>query len=686
MALSSPVGFRLLGPLEFFDGRRWTPVGAPKQRALLAVLLINANRTVPANQLVAELWGEQPPASAAGLLAGYVWRLRRGLGDPDGRTLTTRAPGYRLVVPPGAADVHEYEALVAAGRRSRADGDLAGAVTTLSKALDMWRGAPLADVALIPSVLTESARLEEGRLAVVEARIDAEIELGRHEALLPELKRMVSQFPLRERLHAHLMVALYRTGQQAEALGAYRDLRQLLVDELGIEPSKPLRELQGRILREDPLLLETAQHAVPATAVLRLAVPHTLPPDVPVFVDRDGELTWITARLTGGEQRCAIHGMGGSGKTTLAVHAAHRVAARFPDGQVYLNLEACAVRPPLRPVEAIGRLLAALAVPAAEVPPEEERAAALLRTALAGRRVVVVLDDVLDTGQIHQLLPTTPGCAVILTSRPATTAVEGSGLLRLGRFPLAVAIDLIRRYAGAERVDADLEAAARVARLCEYLPLALRIAATRLAQRPEWSIRDFATRLADPRRRLDALTCDGLSVRANLWAGTRLLQRLADPSAARALRLLGVLDLPVVGTAALAVLLAQPHEAAELTAERLVDAGLIETLGIDRYWVPELVRLFARAEYLPAGEERAAAHRVVEHYRDVVCEHLARLAAEPGPGHAAAARGDFVAGLAWYGQERAVLRVLAARPPDTGLSALIERLRAALRQAAARVR
>jgi DNA-binding SARP family transcriptional activator len=686
MALSSPVGFRLLGPLEFFDGRQWTPVGAPKQRALLAVLLINANRTVPVNQLVTELWGERPPASAAGLLAGYVWRLRRGLGDLEGRTLTTRAPGYQLVVPPGAADVHEYEALVVAGRRSRAEGDLADAVATLSKALDMWRGAPLADVALIPSVLTESARLEEARLAVVEARIDAEIELGRHEALLPELKLMVSQFPLRERLHAHLMVALYRTGQQAEALGAYRDLRQLLVDELGIEPSKPLRELQGRILREDPLLLETAQDTAPATAVVRLAVPRTLPLDVPVFVDRNGELSWITGRITGGEQRCAIHGMGGSGKTTLAVHAAHRVAARFPDGQVYLNLEACAAGRPLRPVDAIGRLLAALAVPAAEVPPEEERAAALLRTALAGRRVVVVLDDVLDTGQIHQLLPTTPGCAVILTSRPAPTAVEGPGLLRLGRFPQEVAIDLIRRYAGAERVDADLEAAARVARLCDYLPLALRIAATRLAQRPEWSLRDFAARLADPQRRLDALTCDGLSVRASLWAGTRLLQRLADPSAAHALRLLGLLDLPVVGTAALAALLAQPHQAAELTAERLVDAGLIETLGIDRYRVPELVRLFARAEYVAVSEERAAARRVVEHYRDVVCEHLARLSAAPGPGHGAAAHGDFVAGLAWYRQERAALRVLAARSPDTGLPALTERFSAALRQAAARVR
>ena len=616
------VNFRLLGPLEFFDGQRWSSIGAAKQRALLAVLLINANHVVSADQLIAELWGERPPASAAGLLAGYVWRLRRCLGDPDGRTLATRAPGYQLVVPPGAADVDDYEALVAAGRRGLAAGELCTAVTALSAALELWRGTPLADVALVPSVLTESARLEEARLAVVEARIGAEIGLGRHEALLPELKLMVSQFPLRERLHAHLMVALYRTGQQAEALGAYRDLRQLLIEELGIEPSKPLRELQGRILREDPLLLETAEDTAPATAVLRLAVPRTLPPDVPVFVGLDEELDRITARLTGGEQRCAIHGLAGTGKTTLAVHAAHRVAAAFPDGQIYLDLGASGGRAPLRPIEAIGRLLTALGVPAANVSSDVEHAAALLRTALADRRVIVVLDDVLDTDQIRRLLPATPGCAVILASRPAATVVDGSGLYRLGRLSMAAAMHLIRRYAGADRVDADLDATAQLARLCEYLPLPLRIAAARLAQRPEWTVRDFAARLADPRRRLDALTCDGLSVRASLRAGTRLLHRLGDPSAPRTVGLLGVLDLPVLQTSALAAALEEPDEVAELTAERLVDAGLIEPLGMDRYRVPALVRLFARDELISAGNEWS--RRVIGHHDNPVRAQFSR--------------------------------------------------------------
>ncbi|HEY1574703.1 MAG TPA: AfsR/SARP family transcriptional regulator [Pseudonocardiaceae bacterium] len=590
--MSSPIGFRILGPLEFFDGEHWSAIGAAKQRALLAVLLVNANHTVSAEALIAELWGERPPASAAGLLAGYVWRLRRRLGDPAGRLLRTRAPGYQLALPSGATDVQRYEELVGAGRRSLADGDLAAAVGTLSAALAIWRGRPLADVALVPSVLAESARLEEARLAVVEARIDAEIGLGRHEALLPELKLMVSQYPLRERLHAHLMVALYRTGQQAEALGAYRDLRRLLVDELGIEPSTPLRELQNRILRSDPLLEAGQQAGTAAAVVVRLAVPHTLPADVPVFVGRHDELSWVVSRLTGDARCCAIHGMAGVGKTTLAVHAAHLAAGAFPDGQVYLNLGGGADTGPLPPVDAIGGLLGALGI--ADVPGDLPRATALLRTVLAGRQLLVVLDDVLDTAQIQDLLPATPGCAVLLVSRTASAAVDGSGLLRLGRFDDTAAVELVRRYAGAARVDADPMATARLVRLCDHLPLALRIAATRLAQRPEWTIEQLADRLADPARRLDTLTCDGLSVRTSLCEGARLVERGADPLTARALGALAGLDLPVLPTDALAATLDVPTAVAEPAAERLVDAGLIETVGMDRYRVPELVGLFAR--------------------------------------------------------------------------------------------
>lgn len=665
MGASARIKIRFLGPLEFFDGERWAPIKAAKQRALLAILLTNANRTVPVYQLIAELWGERPPPSATGLLAGYVWRLRKTLGDQDGDILATRAPGYQLIVPLGAADVHDYEALVAAGRRSVTEGDPTSAVATLSAALDLWRGRPLADVPLVPSVLGEQARLEEGRLAVVEARIGAELGLGRHEVLLPELKLMVSQYPLRERLHAHLMVALFRTGQQAEALGAYRDLRRLLIDELGIEPSKPLRDLHAQILREDLLPPQTAPHR---TAVVQLAVPRTLPPDVPAFVGRDAELERLTARLTSGAQRCAVHGLAGAGKTAVALHVAHQVAGLFPDGQVYLDLGASGAQVPLRPAEVIGRLLTALTVPATDLPTDEERAAALLRTVLSGRRLLLVLDDVLDSAQIRHLLPAAPGSAVIIAGRPATAVVEGAGQLRLGRLPVTAAVDLIRRYAGAERVDADRAAAARLARGCDHLPLALRIAATRLAQRPEWTVRDLADRLADPRRRLDMLACDGLSVVASLRGSARLLQRVGDRTATRTLRMLGVLDLPVVRADALAVLLEETEAVAERTAERLVDAGLIESVSLGRYRIPDLVRLFARAEYVTDAEERTGTRRVVEHYERAVREQLGRGVADSA---------------AWYRQERAALTSLAGRAGGTALPRLVGQLHKALGQRAA---
>jgi DNA-binding SARP family transcriptional activator len=566
--------FRLLGPLEFFDGSRWCAIGAAKQRALLAVLLINRNRAVSADQLLAELWGEQPPSSAAALLAGYVWRLRRLLDDQSGHVLVTKAPGYQLVLPAGRSDLDDYETLVADGRRSLAAGDLAASVTALTSALGLWRGAPLADVALLPSVLTESARLEEARLAVIETRIGAEIGLGRHEVLLPELKAMVSRFPLRERLHEYLMMVLYRTGQQAEALGAYRDLRQLLIEELGVEPSRPLRELHERILREDPLLAAIAE-ARPTSGVGSASgagvgsavglLPRTLPPDAPVFVGRSLETARIVDRLGRGMGWCAVHGMAGVGKTALAVHAAHQLAGRFPDGQIYL-----------RAVDSAGRLLVALGEP--NPPSDEERAVALLRSTLAGRRVLFVFDDVLGAAQVRALLPATPGSAAIVVGRAAMTEVDAEGLIRLEPLSADESMELLRSYA---RV-ADAE----IARLCEYLPLALRIAAARLAQRPEWTVGELAERLTDPARRLDLLECGGLSVRASLLAGVRLL----EPDI---LRLLGGLDLPVLRTEALAVLLAETPDVAEGIAEQLVDAGLIEPLGMGRYRVPELFRCLA---------------------------------------------------------------------------------------------
>ncbi len=247
--------FRIIGPVEFDSGSGWHGVKSAKQRALLAALIIRANHIVPADQLYDELWEGEPPNSANTLLAGYVWRLRRLLGDRDGEAIVTRSPGYQLQVSPGTLDVHEYEARVAVAHANLRNGNAEAAVVGFTDAFALWRGVPLADVHRSPLVRAEVARWEESWIAAAEARIGARLQLGRHASVLPDLKHMVSQHPLRERLHGYLMLALYRDGQQAMALAAYRDLRRLLIDELGVEPSTALRGLQQRILRNDPSLL-----------------------------------------------------------------------------------------------------------------------------------------------------------------------------------------------------------------------------------------------------------------------------------------------------------------------------------------------------------------------------------------------------------------------------------------------
>lgn len=579
--------FRILGAVEVFDGSSWRTIGSAKQRALLASLLLNANQVVPADRLISDLWPDGPPASASGLLAGYVWRLRQALGDES--MLITRAPGYQLAVPSGAIDVHYYETLVTQGR---AASDLEEAVSAFTRALAVFRDVPFADIPLTPSVLAERARLEESQLSVVEARIDAEIKLDRHEALLPELKLLVSQFPLRERLHAHLMMVLYKCGHQADALGTYRDLRRLLVNELGIEPSKPLRDLQQRILQEDPTLVGAAPvRARPRT-----------PPPRGVLIGRARELAAVAARLAT-DQVCAVHGPVGVGKTALAAHAAFSVAARFPVGVLHFSS-----------AEALHSL-----------PPG----------------VLAVLDDVSDVGVIPA------GVGVLATSRGPVRGIPGSAHVQLNRLSQPAAVELLRTGVG----DRD-GPIAEIARLCEHLPLALRLAGDRLATRPDWPLTDFATRLADPRRRLDLLSWQDNSVRDRL--------RSAWDSLASAelttLRLLGALDLPVVAADTIGALIGRSETEASLIAERLVDAGLVETLTMDRYRMPDLVRLFARERQ--DGDASAAISRVVEHYVALVD-----------------ARRSTPDRRAWYRGELATLRSLSLHDRSDRLHQAVAQLR-----------
>ncbi|MFD4658718.1 BTAD domain-containing putative transcriptional regulator [Kitasatospora sp. NPDC058444] len=684
-----PVKYRVLGPVEYHDGENWVAVKAAKQRALLAVLLLNANHLVPAQQLHSELWSDGSSSHVGSLLAGCVWRLRAAIGDSEGKSLLTRPTGYQLAVPSGGLDLHAYESLVASGRTQRASGNPVEALRSFSAALDLWRGAPLADVALTSSIMAESARLEESRLAVMEAKLGVQIALGAHEDILPELKLLVAQHPLRERLHEYLMTALYRTGQQAEALGVYRDLHHLLADELGIDPSRPLRELQQRILEEDPRLNddgavhqavtvsapgEPVVSASGAAAVPAGAAPRLLPRQRAPFVGRTSELDGLVRLLSEGRPAVAIHGPAGSGKSVLAVAAAHAAAGEFPGGQVHVDMRGTAGGSALRPEQAMEVILASFGIE----PGSGEAAALRTGAGPAGRRALVVLDNVRDSAQIRELLPATPGISFLVTSRSPIAGTDGLTHLRLGGLTESASIDLLRRSVGAPRVDAEPAAAAELVRSCDYSPFALRLAADRLATRPDWTVADFARYVAEPHQRLDFLADGDVSLRDSLMASVRLLAGGTgesdtdgrsggrDAAAVTALRRLGFLDRTVVTVEALAVLLGSSEGEAHRIAERLVDVGLLESLAIDRYRVPQSVRALARELAGSDREDAEAVRRVVDHYAGAAQD-------QPGPAHGA-----------WDRAERETLRALVPRDRTGALAESLGGTRYVLRVSGSR--
>ena len=623
--------FRLLGPLEVWDGSRWTTPTASKQRALLTVLLLHPNQAVSAERLIDELWGEHLPGTPANLLQVYVSRLRKLLDDEPGGVLRTRPHCYELLVQPGDLDVDLFERLVQDGHHALQAAALELAAEQLTAALALWRGEPLSDVPTTTTVAAEVVRLQERRLTALEARFEAELGLGRHAEVLPDLKEQVAAFPLREGLWMHLMVALYRCGRQAEALGAYRDLRQTLHDELAIEPSPSLRRLEQSILTDDPALTPP----VPATSHRRVAaatttgarttgpVPCQLPPDVGDFTGRAEPLAWLRGML-GREPGstvtsmvvCAISGTAGVGKTALAIHAGHQLTERFPDGQLYVDLHgATSGLRPLHPLGVLGRFLRALGVEGSAIPTELDEAAARFRSQVAPKRLLVVLDNARDAAQVHPLLPASPGCGVLVTSRRVLAALDAAHHLHLDVLFPQEANELLGRLSGGQRVAAEPEATGQLAHWCGHLPLALRIAGARLAARPTWPVSALAERLADQQWRLDELELAEVGVRASFQVSYHELGASADPldrTAARAFGLLGVVDGPDVSLPVAARLLDQPQQVAERVLERLVDAHLLETPASGRYRLHDLLRLYTRElarELCPEPEWAAALQR-----------------------------------------------------------------------------
>lgn len=595
--------FQILGSICVDADGHGVAITAGRERILLAMLLLNAGKTVSTDQLVEAIWATEVPHNVRNQVHACVHRLRKRLDEAgSGQQLIVTEPGsYRITADPADLDLSEFRRLVGKARTAAAAGSHDDAKVTYRAALSLWRGPALAgiDSTLIRNA---AASLDEERVQALEECLDAELAAGGAGELVAELTDLVAQDPHREGLRRALMLALYRAGRQADALAAFRHFRQLLHDDLGAEPSVELQQLHHAILNRDPAL--DAVRPSPPTA-LPAPTPRELPADVAAFTGREEELALVAKVLATVSQPgpvviSAIDGVGGVGKSALALHAAHRVADLYPDGQLYVDLQgATAGLAPLDPLEVLGRFLRALGVAGDQVPDQVDEAAARFRSQVAGRRLLVVLDNAADQAQVRQLLPGTPGCGVLVTSRRSLFGLSGADQLRLGLLSEAEAVALLRRLVGAERVAAEPSAAEEIARWCGYLPLALRIAAARLVARPEWPLARLAQRLSDTRQRLDELELAEVGVRASLAVSHEGLTGGDDPverAAAEAYGLLGVWDGPQLSVGVAARLLDQPERHAERVLERLVDARLLDTPAPGRYQWHDLLRLYARED------------------------------------------------------------------------------------------
>jgi DNA-binding SARP family transcriptional activator len=627
--------FGVLGPLEVRDSQgRLVRLGAAKQRVLLTVLLLHANRPVSIDELVEALWPEQPPRRAVGALRTYVSALRQALGldRPTGAWIAATSGAYQLTLPAGDLDLLVFQRCAGDGQRALADGAIDLAAEKLQDALRLWRGRVLEDVPLPVTLDGELAALEEHRLVVLEGWIDAWLALGRHAELLPELRRLVTAEPLRERLWAQWMLAMYRSGRQADALEAYHKLRRRLIDELAIEPSASLQRLQQQILSGDPALQPSRhdpaggsrQQRTPAASRSAAAVPAQLPADVFEFTGRDRELAWLRAmleaRTNGGSAvtLATIAGAAGVGKTALAIHWAHRVRRRFPDGQLYVNLRGWAPGPPLSPIQALAQLLFGLGVEADKIPAEMDRAAGLYRSLLADRRVLVVLDNARDAEQVRPLIPGAPGCVVAVTSRDrllGLVASHGAVRLTLDVLTPDEAVHLLARIVGEDRAYAEPEAVREFAEVCGHLPLALRVAAANLTSYPEEPIAGWLVRL---RRgdQLAELSVDGDSTSA-VHAAFDCSYATLDADVKRMFRLLGLVPGPDFTAHAAAALAGVPVERAGWLLERLAGAHLLQPRGAGRFDLHDLLRRYARQRSQRDDGEpdrRAALERLLAWY------------------------------------------------------------------------
>ncbi|GAA0357316.1 hypothetical protein GCM10009530_03200 [Microbispora corallina] len=623
-AASLVVRLQLLGPVAAWRGDLAVDLGPPLQRAVLCLLAAQPGQVVAKDRLIAGLWGGGHPKTAEQSVYTYIAGLRGALEPEAGRRgpyglVLSSARGYLLAAGAYDIDAGRFDHHLGRARHHAAENDPQARLGELEAALRQWTGPALGGVPG-PFAHAERERLEGLRLTAREDQADTLLCLGRPQEAVELLTALVGDDPLRERARELLMLALYRCGRQAEALAAYHEGRRLLAEHLGVDPGESLQRCHELILRADPSL------APPRDTVRPPTIPRQLPRDIRVFVGRAEELARLRSLLvppdgSAPQAIVAVTGTAGAGKSAVAVHAAHAVRDHFPGGQLYANLlGATPGVQRLRPIDLLGRLLRGLGVHPEAVPAEPDEAAAMLRTRLQGRRLLIVLDDAAGPDQVRPLLGLPAGNAVLVTSRESFAIVDDCVAVPLGTMPHAEAVAMLAELVGAERVAADPRAAAELANLCGGLPLALRLAAARLAENRHASLKDLNARLRDRRRALHELESGDVAVSASLRLSHDLLSgspRELDVAAARALRHLGVLHIPDATAEVVAALLDVPAPDAERYVDRLARAHLAERHESGRFRLHDLVRLFAielAERHLTDEERRDALLRAVGLY------------------------------------------------------------------------
>ncbi len=704
---------RLLGPVDVTVNQAVRSVSGMRRKAALAALALQHRDIVSTDRLVDIVWGDTPPPTADNTLQSHLSHLRHVLRNKN--AIRARPPGYVLDLGPDGTDVEVAERLI---RTSAGTDDESERIRLLQSALALWRGRPLMDIDGSGWLDEHAHRLERLWLETTQQLVSARLAQGEHAQVLPELESLAHQHPFEEQLHRLLMLALYRTGRQADALAAMQRLRRTLGDELGIDPSNEVRALEAAILRQDPVLdlvpadrpiprlarATPAHSAVPAGQPAALAdgpvrldpvpgtsTPAQLPPAVHGFAGRSRELAHLDAMLatttvTRSEAPTvvisAVSGTAGVGKTALALHWAHRVAGEFPDGQLYVNLRGFDPGgAALEPCEALRGFLEAFDVPMARIPSSLDGRTALYRSLVSGKRILVVLDNARDVEQVRPLLPGSAGCLVVVTSRHRLTslvAAEGAYPLILDTLTRTEARDLLSHRLGADRVAREPGAVDQIITSCARLPLALAIAAARAATQPDFPLSTVAGELCSAQGTLDAF--DGGDSATDVRAVFSCSYRTLSPAAARLFRLLGLHPAPEISVAAAASLGALGPDTIRALLAELIQAHLLTQTAPGRYCFHDLLRAYAAEQvqrFETAADRRSAVRRLLDHFLHTALGAATLLepyldpipTAPPGVGVVVSQLRTADAALAWFATEHAALTAAVPWAAELGCDA-----------------